>query len=241
MSNKRGKQLNKYVPDYVLYDLETTGISANYDEVIEISAVKVRGGKIIDEFSTLVNPGRTIPYGASAVNHIYDEMVADAPEFEEVLPLFLAFIGNDILVGHNIASFDMKFLYRDFEKYMGVVLPNDFVDTLRLAKIVFPDWKHRRLGDLANYYGISTVGAHRALTDCKMNQKVFELLGKELSGEGTADARQNVKTCPKCGWLKEKESSASSGGARDSRIAGIRRTSKGKQQVAFIVSGCLLR
>ena len=77
LGNKKGKQLNKYVPDYVLYDLETTGISANYDEVIEISAVKVRGGKIIDEFSTLVNPGRTIPYGASAVNHIYDEMVAD--------------------------------------------------------------------------------------------------------------------------------------------------------------------
>ena len=118
--------------------------------------------------------------------------------------MFLAFIGNDILVGHNIASFDMKFLYRDFEKYMGVVLPNDFVDTLRLAKIVFPDRKHRRLGDLANYYGISTVGANRALTDCKMNQKVFELLGKELSGEGTADARQNVKTCPKCGMTMVK-------------------------------------
>lgn len=204
LENKRGKQLNKYVPDYVLYDLETTGIAANYDEVIEISAVKVRGGKIIDEFSTLVNPGRTIPYGASAVNHIYDEMVADAPEFEEVLPLFLAFIGNDILVGHNIASFDMKFLYRDFEKYMGLILPNDFVDTLRLAKIVFPDWKHRRLGDLANYYGISTVGAHRALTDCKMNQKVFELLGKEMSGEGTTDVRQNDKTCPKCGMMMVK-------------------------------------
>ena len=59
MSNKRGKQLNKYVPAYVLFDLETTGISANYDEVIEISAVKVRSGKIVDEFSTLVNPGRT--------------------------------------------------------------------------------------------------------------------------------------------------------------------------------------
>ena len=202
--NKRGKQLNKYVPDYVVFDLETTGISANYDEVIEISAVKVRGGKIIDEFSTLVNPGRRIPYGASAVNHIYDEMVADAPTFEEVLPLFLEFIENDILVGHNIASFDMKFLYRDLEKYMGQVLTNDFVDTLHLAKIVFPDWKHRRLGDLAEYYGISTKGAHRALTDCKMNQKVFELLGKELSGEGTTNARQTVKLCPKCGMAMVK-------------------------------------
>lgn len=197
--NKRGKQLNKYVPDYVVFDLETTGISANYDEVIEISAVKVRAGKIVDEFSTLVNPGKPIPYGASAVNHIDDAMVADAPKLERVLPAFLEFIGKDILVGHNIATFDMKFLYRDFEKYMGYTLKNDYIDTLRLAKVVFPDWKHRRLGDLANYYGISTKGAHRALTDCRMNQSVFELLGKELSGNGVLKQSQMRKICPRCG------------------------------------------
>ena len=204
LGNTKGRLINKYVPDYVLFDLETTGTSSNYDKVIEISAVKVQSGVIVDEFSQLVNPGRPIPFAASMVNHITDDMVAEAPEFEEILQAFMDFVGDSILVGHNINSFDMKFLYRDFEKYMGLILPNDFVDTLRLAKTVFPDWKHRRLGDLANYYGISTVGAHRALTDCKMNQKVFELLGKELSGEGTMDVRQNVKTCPKCGMMMVK-------------------------------------
>jgi len=76
---------------HVLYDLETTGISSLYDEVIEISAVKVRNGKIVDEFSELVNPGRPIPYAASSVNNISDKMVENARSFEKVLPEFLAF------------------------------------------------------------------------------------------------------------------------------------------------------
>ena len=198
LGNTKGKQLCEYVPDYVLYDLETTGISNVYDEVIEISAVKVRGGQIVDEFSSLVNPGRPIPYAASMVNNITDEMVADAPAFEEVLQAFLCFIADDILVGHNINSFDMKFLYRDCDKYFGKTLTNDFVDTLKIAKMVFPDWKHRRLGDLAEYYGISTVGAHRALADCKMNQRVFELLGKELAGMGTLEHKPQIRLCPEC-------------------------------------------
>ena len=99
LGNKRGKQLNKYVSDYVLFDLETTGISCNYDEIIEISAVKVRNGKIIDEFSELVNPGRSIPYAASMVNNISDEMVAGAPTIDAVMPQFLVFAGDDIIQG----------------------------------------------------------------------------------------------------------------------------------------------
>nr|MCR5271763.1 topoisomerase DNA-binding C4 zinc finger domain-containing protein [Lachnospiraceae bacterium] len=93
----------------------------------------------------------------------------------------------------------MKFLYRDCDRFFEKTLTNDFVDTLRLAKLIFPDWKHRRLADLASYYGISTVGAHRALADCKMNQKVFEMLGKELAGEGTLSAKPDIKLCPRCG------------------------------------------
>ena len=195
--------MHKVIKDYVCFDLETTGFGKTA-EIIEIGAIKVRDGTTVDKFSELVKPTNRISGAVTALTGISQNDVADARNISEVLPDFLEFIGNDILVGHNIASFDMKFLYRDFEKYMGLILPNDFVDTLRLAKIVFPDWKHRRLGDLANYYGISTAGAHRALTDCKMNQKVFELLGKELSGEGTMDVRQNVKTCPKCGMMMVK-------------------------------------
>ena len=195
--------MHKVIKDYVCFDLETTGFGKTA-EIIEIGTIKVRDGTTVDKFSELVKPTNRISGVVTALTGISQNDVADARNISEVLPDFLEFIGNDILVGHNIAAFDMKFLYRDFEKYMGLILPNDFVDTLRLAKIVFPDWKHRRLGDLANYYGISTVGAHRALTDCKMNQKVFELLGKELSGEGTMDVRQNVKTCPKCGMMMVK-------------------------------------
>lgn len=174
LGNTKGRLINKYVPDYVLFDLETTGTSSNYDKVIEISAVKVQSGVIVDEFSQLVNPGRPIPFAASMVNHITDDMVAEAPEFEEILQVFMDFVGDSILVGHNINSFDMKFLYRDSERYLGQTVTNDYIDTLKLARLCLPDLGHHRLSDLAQYYGISTEGAHRALNDCRMNQQVFE-------------------------------------------------------------------
>lgn len=197
LGNTKGKLINHYVPDYVLYDLETTGTSSKYDEVIEISAVKVKNGVVTEEFSQLVNPGRPIPYAASAINHITDDMVAVAPTFDSVLQQFLVFIGDDVLVGHNINSFDMKFLYRDCERYFGQTLTNDYIDTLKLARLCLPELSHHRLGDLAQYYGISTVGAHRALNDCRMNQQVFEKLAKEL--DGTTGRKIEVKNCPVCG------------------------------------------
>lgn len=198
LGNTRGKLLNEYIEDYVVFDLETTGVSPYNDEVIEISAVKARKGKVVEEFSELVNPKRTIPFAASRVNHITDDMVSDAPFFDEVLRHFLEFVGEDVLVGHNIQSFDMKFIYRDCERYFHQLITNDYVDTLILAKRCFPEWRHRRLGDLADYYGISTQGAHRALADCRMNQRVFELLGKEMNTEKKKTLDSNVKTCPLC-------------------------------------------
>ena len=198
LGNTQGKLLNEYIEDYVVFDLETTGVSSYNDEVIEISAVKARKGKVVEEFSELVNPKRTIPFAASRVNNITDDMVSDAPFFDEVLRHFLEFVGEDVLVGHNIQSFDMKFIYRDCERYFHQLITNDYVDTLILAKRCFPEWRHRRLGDLADYYGISTQGAHRALADCRMNQRVFELLGKEMNTEKKKTLDSNVKTCPLC-------------------------------------------
>ncbi len=198
LGNTQGKLLNEYIEDYVVFDLETTGVSPYNDEVIEISAVKARKGKVVEEFSELVNPKRTIPFAASRVNNITDDMVSDAPFFDEVLRHFLEFVGENVLVGHNIQSFDMKFIYRDCERYFHQLITNDYVDTLILAKRCFPEWRHRRLGDLADYYGISTQGAHRALADCRMNQRVFELLGKEMNTETKKTLDSNVKTCPLC-------------------------------------------
>ena len=181
LGNIPGKEKRLYTPDYVVYDLETTGISCQRDEVIEISAIRVREGHPVATFTQLVNPGRSIPYGASRVNNIYDNMVADKPGFQQVLGEFLNFIGNDVLVGHNIKNFDMKFIYRDCQRYFGQTIDNDYIDTLYLAKRCFPSWKHRRLENLAEHYGISTQGAHRALQDCHMNQQVFELMAQDIA------------------------------------------------------------
>lgn len=206
LGDTKGKLMNKYVSDYVVYDLETTGISSSRDEVIEISAVKVRNGVVVEEFDSLVNPGRPIPYGASAVNHIYDDMVADAPSFREILPQFLAFAGDDVLAGHNIHSFDMRFLYRDCEKYFQRTLTNDYVDTLKLSQLCFPQMKHHRLGDMAQLCGLSTAGAHRALADCRMNQQVYEFLGKRLRSVLDIVKAPGARLCPECGMPLKKRS-----------------------------------
>ena len=191
---RTGDKLDKYVSDYTVFDLETTGVSPQTDKVIEISAIKVRNGKAVGEFSSLVNPMRSIPYGATRVNGITDEMVADKPVFEKVLGDFLDFIEDDILVGHNIHDFDMKFIHRDCEAFFRMFLGNDYIDTLPLARKCLPQLGHHRLTDLALYYKISINGAHRALNDCRMNQLVFERLGAELKNGTTA-----TKICPRCG------------------------------------------
>lgn len=194
-----GVEINAYVPDYVMFDLETTGISWKKDAVIEISALKVREGKTVEEFSSLVNPRRPIPAEASQVNHITDDMVAEAPYFEEVLARFLDFIGEDVLAGHNIRSFDLKFLKRDIRVFYGGKLDNSYVDTLVLARTALPQLSSRSLESLARYYGFSTEGAHRALNDCRINKLVYEKLAGELAAAETGE--QKLRLCPECGKL----------------------------------------
>lgn len=196
LAHAKGQQKTEYVRDYVVFDLETTGISCQRDRVVEISAVKVIDGRVTEEFSTLVNPECAIPFYASQVNGITDDMVADAPLFRDALRDFLDFAGDMVLVGHNIHSFDLKFLYRDAEEYFGLIPNNDYVDTLRVARICLPELPHHTLSDLASFYGISTEGAHRALMDCRMNQAVYEKMGEILEQK-----RKSARLCPKCGKL----------------------------------------
>ncbi|MCM1282024.1 MAG: exonuclease domain-containing protein [Muribaculaceae bacterium] len=197
LGSTKGKRLNKYVADYVVFDLETTGISAATDEVIEISGIRVKNGSVEAEFTSLVNPGRKIPYGASAVNHITDDMVGDARKFPEVLSDFLEFAGENILVGHNIHSFDMKFIYRDCQNFYGGLPGNAYIDTLCLGRELLPQLSHHKLTDLAAHYGILQEGAHRALNDCRMNQKVFECLGRELLPQRRKQS--GIRLCERCG------------------------------------------
>lgn len=189
---------------YVVFDLETTGLSTETDEVIEISAIKVINGVISDEFSTLVNPGMIIPYTASEVTGITDAMVADAPRMEVVLKDFVSFIGDMVLVGHNIKRFDMKFIKRDCIRYLGKEPENKVIDTLFLSRILLPELDHYSLQDLAHHYGISYDGAHRALADCRINQQVYQCLLEET--ENLPEAPKDIQICPKCGNVLRKRS-----------------------------------
>lgn len=191
-SGNRGKRLNKYVENYVVFDFETTGISVIKDDIIEISAIKVKNHEKTETFSRLINPGRPIPAGATRVNGITDEMVRGEAGIREVLPEFLAFIGDEILVGHNIQSFDLLFLSRLAGEVCSRTVENDFIDTLFMARNCLPELSHHRLTDLAKHFRISAEGAHRALNDCVMNQICYEHMGKLLQ-----DA--DVPVCPRCG------------------------------------------
>lgn len=188
------KRIDAHVRDYVVFDLETTGVSTKKDKIIEISALKVRNEHVVDQFSYLVNPERKIPISASKVNRITNEMVQTSPTIKEVLPKFLEFVGNSTLLGQNIQRFDFKLIERDCIQ-LGLPVPeNDFVDTLPISRNLLPELAHHSLSDLAHYYGVSYKGAHRALTDCHITYQVYEHLKhtKRIATPG-------VPQCPKCG------------------------------------------
>lgn len=192
ISYQTGKRITGYVPDYVVFDLETTGVSYEKDSIIEISALRACSGIVTDSYSTLIHPKRAIPYGATQVNGITDEMVADAPLLADALPEFLEFIGDSVLVGHNIHTFDLRFLAKAARKLLEKEISNDYIDTLYMARQCLPHLRHHTLTDLAQYFQIDTKGAHRALEDCRMNQACYEkmvLLQKV----------HPVDTCPVCG------------------------------------------
>ena len=194
--------IDTLLSDYILFDLETTGLSTENDQVVEISALKISGGDITDEFSTLVNPGIHIPYQASSINGITDEMVKEAPDMEHALKDFISFIGDSILVGHNIKRFDLGFIQRDAVRYFGKQITNDYVDTLILSRKYLPDLYSHSLGSLADHYNVSYEGAHRALADCHINKQVYDCLKKEI--KNPSNAVRQMRICPVCGNIMKK-------------------------------------
>lgn len=189
--------LIKFVPDCVIFDLETTGLNPEVETIIEISALKIKGGEIVDEFSTLVDPGFHIPYEVSAITGITDDMVAGSPDVKTALGMFKAFVGDEVLVGHNIRNFDLRFIQKDAVRFFGCELPNEYVDTLVVARRYLPQLESRSLQSLSAYYGVSYDGAHRALADCHITYEIYKRLGEEI--KNPCDAAKAVQVCPRCG------------------------------------------
>ncbi len=174
----KGKSLIAFPDEYVAVDLETTGTSARWDEIIEIGAAQVRDGEVVATYQRLVNPGFEIDPFIEGLTGISNEMLSGAPAISDVLPEFSRFLGDGVMVGHNIASFDANFLY-DAGERVGTPVTNDFVDTMRLARKLHKDWAHHRLGDLREAFGITDEGAHRALADALATSKALEHMRRE--------------------------------------------------------------
>ena len=164
--------------EYCVLDIETTGLSYRTEKITEFGAIKIKNGEIIDTFECFVNPEKPIPYEVIKVTHITDDMVRDAETIDQVLPKFLEFIGDDVLVAHN-ANFDIGFI-RHFAQLQGYKLNNTYIDTLSLSRDMFPDYKKHKLGIIAANLGIRVDVAHRALDDVKTLVKVFEVMIKNL-------------------------------------------------------------
>lgn len=161
--------------DYTVVDLETTGLSPNKDKIIEIGALKIRNDEITDEYSTLINPERHINLQATNINGIDDNMVLHAPKIENVIQEIINFIGDDVIVGHNVI-FDVSFLNENYFQCTGKKLNNDIVDTLQLSKKYLPILASHKLETLVKFFNISDENNHRALQDCKATYKVYQSL-----------------------------------------------------------------
>ena len=167
---------------YCVLDLETTGFSFRTEKITEVGIMKVKNGEVIDEFSCFVNPEKPIPPRVVEVTNITDDMVKDAETIDKVMPKILEFVGDSVLVAHN-ADFDIGFLKYN-AKNLGLSLENTYLDTLRLAKDLFPDYKKYKLGKIAENLGIKVEVAHRALDDVDTTAKVLNVMLKMLKDKG---------------------------------------------------------
>lgn len=168
------------IENYTVIDLEMTGLTPKQDKVIEIGAVKVRAGKVADTYAVLVNPKRPIPEKVVELTGITDAMVATGEDEDTAMEQLLAFIGTDILVGHNV-SFDYSFL-KQWAVNHRIPLELSACDTLRLARELLAPEQPKNLEALCEYFDIERANAHRALYDALETQKIFEYL-KEMAAE----------------------------------------------------------
>lgn len=188
---------------YVVFDFETTGLDHKNDEIIEIGAVKLKGKKVVEEFSTLIKPQSLIPEKITQITGITNADVENSPSVNEVLPRFLEFCQQAILVAHN-ANFDYKFLSSWVNK-LSLSFKATVIDTLSLSRAVILDTKNHKLKTLTEYYGIKLENHHRAVDDCKATAELFLKLLMECDKLGCASISSLTKI-PVEGNIKNQKS-----------------------------------
>lgn len=167
LKQKEDKLDNKNI--FVAIDVETTGLSAFANELIEVSAIKYDGNKKIDTFSTLIRPKVQIPYYITKITGITNDMVKNAPEVEEVMPESIRFVGESPIVAHN-ANFDYKFIQNYSNNSFS---KNQVIDTVPIGRKLYPELPNHKLGTIARHIGITEEGFHRAEFDCECCAKIY--------------------------------------------------------------------
>jgi len=201
---EKGKSLIDFPDEYTVIDTETTGLDSRYDSLIEVGAIRCKNGIEVDRFSELIKPescyildkddikktddycihdGEYIQYVDSFITEltgITNKMLENARDQKSVLADFLEFLGNQIVIGHNV-NFDINFLYDAIWEDFGKKLSNDYVDTMRIARKLLKDkLSHHRLRDVAGYYGIDYSHAHRAIDDCQITHGCLRHMQKDI-------------------------------------------------------------
>ena len=164
---------------YIVLDLETTWLSRYKHQITEIAAIKFDGEKIIDTYQTLINPQRNIPSGITRLTGITNEMVENAPVISEILPDFLNFIKDDIIVAHN-SSFDYWFLSENIYKHHNFWIENPVICTRKLTSRLIPELPRKNLWSICEHMNLTNDQAHRAMSDTAVTVDVFKNLLKLL-------------------------------------------------------------
>ncbi|SFX31910.1 DNA polymerase-3 subunit alpha [Thermoactinomyces sp. DSM 45891] len=180
---------------YVVFDVETTGLSVVHDTIIELAAVKIQNGLVVERFSEFANPHRPLTDTIKNLTHITDEMLVDAPEIGDVVQRFVDFIGSSILVAHN-ARFDMGFLQQAVKRMNQPRIENPVLDTLELARFLYPSMKNHRLNTLSKYLGVTLEQHHRAIYDADTTGTILWKMVQESMKRGLTrllDLNQNLE------------------------------------------------
>lgn len=172
------KELLEPITSFVCFDIETTGLDPNIDKIIEIGGLKVKDKKIVGVFKEFINPGMLLPDKIIQITNITDDMLINAREEEEVVREFIDFVGDDIIIGHNI-KFDYSFI-KTAAKANGLSFEKMGIDTLELCKKLHTELTSKSLGNMCKYYGIQNDNAHRAYDDAKATALLYVKLCNEF-------------------------------------------------------------
>lgn len=179
----KGKSLIDFPNNYTIIDIETTGFDTVYDDILEVSAIKIRDNNIVDEYNSLVSGADYISDFILDLTGINLKEIEKAPSLDIVLNEFYNFIGDDILIGHNV-NFDINFLCDNFETVLNKDLKNDFVDTLRISRRLNKELKNHKLSTLIQFYKLDDdINQHRALNDCYYTLEIYNKMKEKILKE----------------------------------------------------------